>query len=83
MPSAGGSEVRGQRSEQLDILQHDISQHLQLGDAAQILDPVFVIQLVKPVNSDSELLGLTQDDHLETKTHHHHHHYNNDNKVYE
>lgn len=55
----------GQRSEQLDILQRDVSHHLQLGDAAQVLDPVFVVQLVEPVNGHSELLRVTQDDHLE------------------
>lgn len=55
------------RSEDLDIQQRDVSLHLQLGDAAQVLDSIFVVQLVEPVDSDSELLRVTQDDHLRRK----------------
>lgn len=44
-----------------------VSQNLQLRDPLQVLDSVFVVQLVEPVDGYSELLRVTQDDDLHTK----------------
>lgn len=44
-----------------------VSQNLQLRDPLQVLDSVFVVQLVEPVDGHSELLRVTQDDDLHTK----------------
>lgn len=57
----------GQSSQDLDVEQRHVSQNLQLCDAAQVLDSVFVVQLVVSVNGNSELLRVTQDDHLHTE----------------
>lgn len=50
--------------------QLDISQNLHLPDAAQVLHPVLEVQQVNSVNSNPELMGLTQnyDLHRQNKT---------------
>lgn len=54
-------------SDDLDVQQMYVSQNLQLRDPLQVLDSVFVVQLVEPVDGHSELLRVTQDDDLHTK----------------
>lgn len=62
------TDLGGQGSPQLDIQQLQVSQDLQLSNAAQVLDTVLIVQLVDPVHRYLELVGLTQDDHLERAT---------------
>lgn len=52
-------------SEHPDIQQRDVSQHLQLADGAQVLDSVFVVELVESVNGHPEVLQVAQHDNLQ------------------
>lgn len=60
--------VKSQSSEDLHVHQRDISQHLHLCDPAQVLDPVLVVQLVNPINSNFEVLRVAEDDDLQRNT---------------
>lgn len=51
-------------SDNLEVEQPQVSLNLQLGDLLHVLDSVSVVQLVEPVDSDPELLMITQDDDL-------------------
>lgn len=55
------------RSHQPDLFQGQVSGDLQLRDQAQVLDPVFVLELVRPVNGNFELSLLRENDHLRNK----------------
>lgn len=63
-PSSADQSLVHVYSEDLDVQQPDVSQNLQLRDPLQLLDSVFVVQLVEPVDGHSELLRVTQDDDL-------------------
>lgn len=60
-------------SEHPDVQQRNISQHLQLRDAGQVLHSVLVVRLVLSVHGHPEVLRVAHDDHLQRdKTRHGH-----------